>query len=219
MRHPGRRRSSAIHAGPGCYRLRQSLDAATTDLQELALRDPLAGLANRQLLDDRTSHAVARSSRDGAGVALLVINLDGFKPINEAFGHATGDAVLREVAARLQAQTRNHDTLARIGADEFALLLEGEAGETALAQVARRLLDALARPLSLGDAERPLPLSASIGIALHDRSAEPSQPLVSQAESAAQAVIELARWAMHAQALGENARLGFADSTFAEPGA
>lgn len=170
------------------HRLRESLDAATNELQAQALRDPLTGLANRQLLDDRTSHAVARSSRDGAGVALLVINLDGFKPINEAFGHATGDAVLREVATRLQALARNHDTLARIGADEFVLLLEGEAGEAVLAQVAQRLLDALAQPLSLGDASRPLPLSASIGIALHSGTGEPGLALMSQAESAVQAV-------------------------------
>ena len=169
-------------------RLQQSLHDATTELQAQALRDPLTGLANRQLLDDRISHAVARSRRDGAGVALLLMNLDGFKPINEGFGHAAGDAVLREVATRLQAQARGHDTLARIGADEFALLVEGEASEAVLAQIAQRLLDLLAKSMSVrtGDGPQPLRLSASVGIALHGGRGEPGRTLIQQAESAAQ---------------------------------
>jgi diguanylate cyclase (GGDEF)-like protein len=173
-------------------RLQRSLQEATTELAEQALRDTLTGLANRQLLDDRISHAVARSSRDGTGIALLLLNLDGFKPINHSFGHAAGDAVLREVAHRLQQQARNHDTLARIGADEFALLLEAETGEAVLAQVAQRLLDALTQPmsLSLGEGSQPpLRLSASIGIALLAKGAtDNSHALIPQAESAAQSV-------------------------------
>ncbi len=171
-------------------RLQQSLHRATTELAEQALRDPLSGLANRQLLDDRLGHAMARGQRSGASVALLMLNLDGFKPVNEAFGHAAGDAVLCEVAGRLQAQARSHDTLARIGADEFVLLLEGESGEAVLAQVAQRLLDSLALPLSINvtEGDQPLRLTASIGIALHAGTEVPGRTLIAQAGSAAQAV-------------------------------
>ncbi|MCE4553732.1 putative bifunctional diguanylate cyclase/phosphodiesterase [Roseateles cellulosilyticus] len=171
-------------------RLQQSLQAATTELAEQALRDPLTGLANRQLLDDRISHALARGRRDGAGLTVLMLNLDGFKPVNEAFGHAAGDAVLCEVARRLQAQARGHDTLARLGADEFVLLLEGDTPEATLAQVAQRLLDCLGQPMSIsvGEGSQPLRLSASIGIALSQREQLPGRALIAQADSAAQAV-------------------------------
>ncbi|MEO6279122.1 EAL domain-containing protein, partial [Roseateles sp.] len=176
--------------------LKQSLHEATTELAEQALRDPLSGLANRQLLDDRISHAIARSRRDGSGVALLMLNLDAFKPVNDSFGHAVGDAVLRQVANRLQAQARGHDTLARIGADEFVLLIEGEAAEAVLAQIAQRLLDSLAVPMSVNlgahgqvsQINQLLRLSASIGIALHSGPDVPSRALIAQADSAAQSV-------------------------------
>jgi diguanylate cyclase len=155
----------------------QSLHEAAA---EQTLRDPLTGLASRQLLEDRISHAIARGRRDGTGVALLMLNLDAFKPVNDSFGHAAGDTVLREVAARLQAHARGHDTLARIGADEFVLLLEGENSEAVLAQIAQRLLDSLATPMAIGagDGSQPLRLSASIGVALHNGPDVPSRALI-----------------------------------------
>ncbi|HEV6967234.1 putative bifunctional diguanylate cyclase/phosphodiesterase [Roseateles sp.] len=167
-------------------RLQQSLQAATTELHEQALRDPLTGLANRQLLDDRLQHAVARGRREGVRLALLTVNLDGFKPINDSFGLSAGDHVLREVARRLQGLARGHDTLARLGADEFALMLEGEVGETTLAQVAQRLLDALAAPMAgvPGAGSQPLRLSASVGIAFYGGEG-PGEALIAQADSAA----------------------------------
>ncbi|WP_457445843.1 putative bifunctional diguanylate cyclase/phosphodiesterase [Roseateles sp. P5_E4] len=170
-------------------RLQQSLQAATTELQEIALRDPLTGLANRQLLDDRLQHAAARGHREGARLALLAVNLDGFKPINDSFGLAAGDQVLRETAHRLEGLARGHDTLARLAADEFVLMVEGDVGETTLAQIAQRLLDALAEPMTgvPGAGSQPLRLSASVGIALYDGSG-PGEALVAQADSAAQAV-------------------------------
>ncbi|KQW46540.1 MULTISPECIES: bifunctional diguanylate cyclase/phosphodiesterase [unclassified Roseateles] len=169
-------------------RLQQSLQAATTELHALALRDALTGLANRQLLDDRLQHAAARGQREGARVALLVINLDGFKPINDSFGLSAGDHVLRETARRLQGLARNHDTLARLGADEFVLMIEGEVAEATLAQVAQRLLDALAEPMAdvPGAGNQPLRLSASVGVALYDGQG-PGEALIAQADSAAQA--------------------------------
>jgi len=177
-------------------RLQQSLHAATTEPSERALRDPLTGLANRQLLDDRISHALARGRRDGASLALLMLNLDAFKPVNDSFGHAAGDAVLLEVATRLQAQARGHDTLARLGADEFVVLIEGDTGEAVLAQIAQRLLDSLAVPMSVNlgadgqasQVSQVLRLSASIGIVLHSGPDVPGRALIAQADSAAQAV-------------------------------
>ncbi|MFT7722589.1 MAG: EAL domain-containing protein [Roseateles sp.] len=170
-------------------RLQTSLTAATAELQARALRDPLTGLANRQLLDDRLQHAAARGRRGAVRLALLTVNLDGFKPINDSFGLTAGDHVLRETARRLQALARGHDTLARLGADEFVLLIEGDAAEATLAQVAQRLLDALALPLRdvPGAGSQPLRLSASIGIALYDGQA-PGETLVAQSDSAAQSV-------------------------------
>ena len=170
-------------------RLQQSLQAATTELHERALRDTLTGLANRQLLDDRLQHAAARGEREGSRLALLAVNLDGFKPINDSFGLTAGDHVLRETARRLQGLARSHDTLARLGADEFVLMLEGEVAEATLAQVAQRLLDALAEPMAdvPGAGSQPLRLSASVGIALYDGSG-PGEALVAQADSAAQSV-------------------------------
>jgi len=169
--------------------LQQSLQAATTELQALVLRDPLTGLANRQLLDDRLQHAAARSQREAVRLALLAVNLDGFKPINESFGLAAGDQVLRETSRRLQGLARSHDTLARLAADEFVLLVEGDVGEAVLAQIAQRLLDALAVPMTDVPAagSAPLRLSASVGIALYDGSA-PGESPVAQANSAAQSV-------------------------------
>jgi diguanylate cyclase (GGDEF)-like protein len=170
-------------------RLQQSLHAATTELHERALRDPLTGLANRQLLEDRLQHALARACRDGEHLALLAINLDGFKPINDSFGLPAGDHVLRETARRLQSLARSDDTLARLAADEFVLMREGDVSEATLAQVAQRLLDALAEPLAHvpGAGSQPLRLSASVGIVLHDGEA-PGVSLVAQADSAAQSV-------------------------------
>jgi diguanylate cyclase (GGDEF)-like protein len=171
-------------------RLQQSLHAATLELHQRALRDPLTGLANRQLLNDHLHHATERGGHEGGPrLALLLINLDGFKPINDSFGLAAGDHVLRDVARRLQRLARSGDTLARLAADEFVLLLEGEVTDAALAQVAQRLLDALTEPLGAvpGAGRQPLRLSASVGIALYD-GAGPGERLIAQADSAAQSV-------------------------------
>ena len=170
-------------------RLQQSLQAANEELQQQALRDRVTGLAHRELLDDRLRHALSRAGRDGGRVALLLVNLDGFKPINDSFGHAVGDRLLREVGQRLQAQARAHDTVARLGADEFVLLLEGDVDEALLAQIAQRLLDALAQPLEgvLPAGHAPLSLSAALGIAVYPSSQGDAQ-LLAQADSAAQSV-------------------------------
>jgi PAS domain S-box-containing protein len=97
------------------------------ELRRQAMHDPLTGLPNRTLLMDRLQHALAHSRRTGELIALLFLDLDGFKKINDRHGHTAGDAVLVEVAQRLTAETRDSDTLARLGGDEFVVLCEGAA--------------------------------------------------------------------------------------------
>jgi len=132
-----------------------------------ALHDPLTGLANRTLLRDRLEHAIARSERERGATAVLFIDLDNFKGVNDSHGHAAGDAVLVESARRLQSAVRPGDTVARIGGDEFVAVCEHVDVDSALA-VAHRLQEALRPPFTTGDVEHQL--SASIGVALgaHD---------------------------------------------------
>jgi diguanylate cyclase (GGDEF)-like protein/PAS domain S-box-containing protein len=134
-----------------------------------AVHDPLTGLANRTLLRDRLEHALARFERDRGETAVLFVDLDNFKQINDAHGHAAGDAALVELSRRLQTAVRPGDTIARLGGDEFVALCEHVDEESAVA-VGRRLLDAIRLPFSAGGAEHEL--SASVGIALGHSDAE-----------------------------------------------
>jgi diguanylate cyclase (GGDEF)-like protein len=145
--------------------LAASLQKANTELQQLAFRDALTGLPNRLLFDDRVALAVERSVRDGTLLAVLFVDLDGFKPVNDSFGHGFGDMVLREMAQRLASVARTTDTVARVGGDEFVLLLEGGLDTTATAQIAQRVIDALTQPVTGGEHE--VRLSCSIGIAMY----------------------------------------------------
>jgi diguanylate cyclase (GGDEF)-like protein/PAS domain S-box-containing protein len=131
-------------------------------LTHQAFHDALTGLANRALLSDRLSHAIARSGRTGRDVAVLFVDLDEFKVVNDSFGHAVGDELLRTLADRLAACIRPGDTLARLGGDEFAILME-DSDDHAATALADRLLEAIGEPLELGD--RSVDLTASIGIA------------------------------------------------------
>lgn len=137
------------------------------DLLHQAFHDSLTGLANRALFRDRVNHALSRSGRSGFDPAVIYVDLDGFKNVNDMLGHEAGDAVLKEVADRLWAVVRLGDTVARLGGDEFAILVEesGRVHEEAEA-IADRTLQALAAPIALGD--REVKLSASIGIAYGD---------------------------------------------------
>ncbi len=133
------------------------------ELERLALYDSLTGLPNRALFGDRLTHAIDRRGRSHA-TAVYFLDLDRFKRINDSLGHAAGDEVLREVAARIQRTLRPEDTVARFGGDEFTVLCEAVGGVLEAVGVADRLQRELAEPILAGGAE--LRLSASIGIAM-----------------------------------------------------
>lgn len=137
------------------------------ELKRAALEDPLTGLANRTLLSDRLEHALAAHSRGGAGVALLFIDLDDFKSVNDRFGHAAGDRVLQIVSQRIRSVVRDIDTAGRLGGDEFAVVLEGldrRAGQDTAQVVVDRLREELGDPVPVGNTM--ITIGASIGIAV-----------------------------------------------------
>ena len=144
--------------------------ALHAQLHRQAFHDILTGLPNRALLDDRTAHALKRAQRSGRRPVMLVLDLDGFKGINDTVGHAFGDEVIRIVAERISGCLRPGDTAARLGGDEFAVLLEEVSSAAEAEAVSRRLIEAIEAPYR--PAGRTLSLSACIGIAeCHDPAA------------------------------------------------
>lgn len=150
-------------------------------LRHSALHDPLTGLANRSLLIDRLEHAMAASARRNEHLAVLFIDLDNFKAVNDLFGHAAGDQLLISAADRIRPCLRSEDTASRMGGDEFVVLLEGieNAGDAAL--IASRMLDSLQRPFVIGHEE--VRIHASIGIAIGD-AGQSAQRLLRNADAA-----------------------------------
>ena len=130
----------------------------------LAHHDMLTGLPNRLLFAAQLAQSLQRAHRQGQQIALLFLDLDRFKSVNDTLGHAAGDELLRVVAARLRAAVRAEDTVARLGGDEFTVVLEEVAGAAAAAATARKLHDAIAAPMELQG--RTITVSAAIGIAL-----------------------------------------------------
>jgi diguanylate cyclase (GGDEF)-like protein len=154
-------------------------------IRHQALHDSLTGLPNRVLILDRVEQAMARARRDRVDVALLFIDLDGFKDVNDNMGHTVGDDLLRSVAARFTNTLRESDTVARLGGDEFVVLAEGMGLAAGPELVAERLLEVLAEPFHLGardDTRIPVTVSASIGIAVGVR--ETSEELFRDADVA-----------------------------------
>lgn len=133
------------------------------ELAHRAFHDPLTDLANRTLFHDRVGHALERSRRTGGRVAVLLLDLDAFKKVNDTIGHVQGDELLRTVAHRLLAATRGTDTVARLGGDEFAVLLQDIRSDEEITVVADRIAAALARPVDL--AMKPVCIGASMGVA------------------------------------------------------
>jgi diguanylate cyclase (GGDEF)-like protein/PAS domain S-box-containing protein len=173
-------------------------------LARQAYHDDLTALPNRALFRDRLDHAIARGVRTGEPLSLLLVDLDGFKQVNDSLGHDTGDRVLREVAARFAQGTRPSDTLARFGGDEFGILLE-DASEGHAVRVAERLLAALDEPIVVEDGE--FALGASIGVVVHAGGETASDELIRNADIAMYAAKDAgrSRYAVFGQEMAQEA--------------
>lgn len=161
--------------------LARSLTLANQELTQLALHDTLTALPNRSLLADRIEQAIAKVAEQGGCFALMFIDLDGFKPVNDAFGHHIGDLLLKAVAGRLRGHLHSQDTLARIGGDEFVLLVELQAPADAM-DVAVKQVNLVSRPFQVADHE--LQLSASLGIVLYPGNGLDQHELLRNADAA-----------------------------------
>ncbi|MET0961784.1 MAG: EAL domain-containing protein [Noviherbaspirillum sp.] len=160
----------------------RSLSHANKQLHHLALHDSLTRLPNRSLLEDRIMQAIAAGERSGARFALMFLDLDRFKTINDSLGHHYGDKLLQAVAQRLTQSVRAEDTVARIGGDEFVVLLGAIGLPTVAANIAQKLLDALALPLTVDGQDQNV--SVSIGISMYPDDGVQLRDLMSNADSA-----------------------------------
>jgi diguanylate cyclase (GGDEF)-like protein/PAS domain S-box-containing protein len=161
-------------------------------IQHLAYHDNLTGLPNRSLLQDRLAHAIARAERSHRKVAVLFIDLDNFKNINDTLGHDVGDELLRQVSRRLSDCVRVEDTIARQGGDEFIVLLDSLEDGRGASLVAQKVLNGLRLPFALGGTEQHV--SASVGIALYPEDGRDAQTLMKNADTAM----------FHGKSLGKN---------------
>ncbi len=159
------------------------LKRSEEQLLHLAHHDALTGLPNRLLVGSRIEHALERARRDGSRLAVLFLDLDRFKNVNDSLGHPAGDELLVAVAARLKGALREEDTLGRLGGDEFLLLLERVGSAMAPAKVAQNLLAALAQPFRLSGGHE-LYIQASIGISLYPADGDRAEILIRNADAA-----------------------------------
>jgi diguanylate cyclase len=188
---------AAVQAGAQDYLVRDEVDAGSLErsiryaidrkrtevqLAHLAVHDHLTGLPNRSVFDDRLEHALQRRRDGQGGVAVLFIDLDGFKRLNDSFGHGAGDDVLREAGVRIRAAVRPHDTVARLGGDEFTALCEGVYGDHGALTIGGRIAEELARPLVIDGHE--IVLRASIGVVLAERQDVTAEELLQQSDDA-----------------------------------
>jgi diguanylate cyclase (GGDEF)-like protein len=153
----------------------------------MAHHDPLTGLPNRRLLYDRLEQALVRARRTTTLVGVLLVDLDAFKPVNDTYGHETGDEVLRATAERLTSCLRGADTVARFGGDEFVVVLDGLASKGDVAAVAVKIIEAVGQPIPLPSAEVPLvvvQVGCSIGVALYPNDGADADTLIRLADAA-----------------------------------
>jgi diguanylate cyclase (GGDEF)-like protein len=165
------------------------LQSANEELQRRALIDPLTGLPNRTLFEDRLAHALSRKERDSdrnaggmAGkIGVLYVDLDSFKPVNDSYGHAAGDQLLCDAASRLQSLVRDSDSVARVGSDEFLLLVEDAIGTADCLTLAGRIVKALGEPFEV--AGRPVQIACSVGVVVYPDQGQRNK-LVANADAA-----------------------------------
>jgi diguanylate cyclase len=179
---------------------------AQRENRRLAVTDPLTGLSNRALISERLAEMTRQPLREGRHSAVLLIDLDRFKPINDVYGHEAGDAVLKAVAAAMRSVIRSGDTAGRLGGDEFAVVLPALPSREAAESVAQRLVDALRTPVIFG--EVLLSVEASIGVAFRDETALDTERLLAHADAAMYAVKRSGRghYRVYTPELDTNAR-------------
>ena len=180
---------SAVRDQDGCVTHHIGVFLDITELKSfekqilfLAHHDPLTELPNRVLFDDRLKHSIHRAGRDNARLAVLFIDLDHFKDVNDTLGHPLGDQLLQRVARLFRRAIRAGDTLARLGGDEFTLLVENINDDLDAVMVAQKLLNVFARPFLLGEQE--IHISASIGISLYPTDGREAHELIKNADAA-----------------------------------
>lgn len=158
-----------------------ALKEAEAEIRNLANHDPLTGVPSLRLLKERVSQAIARTERDRAQLAVLFVDLDGFKAVNDRLGHDAGDAVLKRVAGELLACVRKTDTVARVGGDEFVVLLE-TTDEASARQIGERIVEQVSQPLALEQGTARV--GASVGIAFYSRHGRTLEALLKAADGA-----------------------------------
>ncbi len=151
-------------------------------LQHLALHDPLTGLSNRTLIFDRIGSTIAAAKRNKTSFALFFLDLDNFKPINDAYGHDAGDIALQAVADRLRTCVRESDTVGRVGGDEFVLLIRDVAGRKTAESVAAKVTDALSAPFAIND--QNCQIGTSVGIVIYPEHGADADTLMQHADAA-----------------------------------
>lgn len=186
------------------------LNRSQIELRQVATRDQLTGLPNRALIMETLEHAIAVAARNKSGVALLFLDLDRFKHVNDSLGHAKGDELLTKVGERLQAVLRRGDTVGRLGGDEFLIIAEDIGGGNEVVPIATRVLQALGPPFIIG--EHRLHVEASIGISLYPTDSTDALTLLRQSDTAMYAAkaTGAGRWAFFAKDMTERVavRLG-----------
>lgn len=160
--------------------LETRVKSRTADLQRLANHDSLTGLANRQLLGDRLDHAIAHAQRAGVELAVLFLDLDRFKPINDNLGHAVGDQVLKVVAERIRKVLRETDMAGRFGGDEFVVLVDAVDDRNLVGTLSAKIRDRIIRPIGVDGNE--ITLDASIGTSFYPEDGEAMEQLIEAAD-------------------------------------
>ncbi len=153
-------------------------------IHHLAHHDSLTGLPNRLLFNDRLGQAISLAKRDSRRFALLYLDLDKFKPVNDTLGHNAGDELLRNASNRMRRQVRESDTVARVGGDEFALILRDINNHESVAAVAGKIIGAIGKPFYLERQGQSVDIGTSIGIAIYPDDAQEHETLIKLADAA-----------------------------------
>jgi diguanylate cyclase (GGDEF)-like protein len=170
----------------GCFAVTTDITEhklAEERIQRVAHHDDLTGLPNKLLFNDRLNQAIRLARRDSGRFALLYLDLDKFKPVNDTLGHAAGDELLKAVGARIRHQVRESDTVARVGGDEFTVILPDITRREEAETVARKIIAALVAPFQIGNQKQSVAIGTSIGIAVYPTDALEADALIKAADA------------------------------------